>query len=390
MLVDDRLDLGRVDVDAARDDHVLLAVADVEVALVVEVGDVADRLPVASPCSASRSSVLVVAVHRERRADEQLAGLPRPARRCRRRGRSVPRSAPYVRAARSRACGAGPRGGARSRRRARSSRRPRRGSRRRASRSPPASACTGTGAALAIRVRIDERSARASSPGGRLTMRFSWVGAQKVSVTRCSLTRRNQDDGSNLRSTMIVPPTACANGRERQRTRVVQRAGGEVHRGRRRAGRAVRAARRRSRRRSWCGARPWAARWCPTCRSSSRRWRRRRSARRRSRAAVSGCSARCSSNAMQPSGTAPPNTRTARTFGRRSRTDATSGACSASTTTTVGVGVVDDVAHLLGGETVRHRDRGEPALRPAWSVAITSSELGPHHAMRSPGAAPSA
>ena len=36
------LDLGRVDVDAAGDDHVDLAVADVVVALVVPIGDIAD------------------------------------------------------------------------------------------------------------------------------------------------------------------------------------------------------------------------------------------------------------------------------------------------------------------------------------------------------------
>ena len=42
-------------------------------------------------------------------------------------------------------------------------------------------------------------------------MRFSCVGAVKVSVTRCSFTRRSHAVGSNLRSTTIVPPTACAN-----------------------------------------------------------------------------------------------------------------------------------------------------------------------------------
>ena len=42
MLEEDRLDLGRVDVHPAADDHVDLAIADVVVALVVAVGDVAD------------------------------------------------------------------------------------------------------------------------------------------------------------------------------------------------------------------------------------------------------------------------------------------------------------------------------------------------------------
>ena len=62
-----------------------------------------------------------------------------------------------------------------------------------------------------MRVRIDDRSARANSPGGSDTIRFSCVGALKVSVTPCSYTRRSHDDASNLRSTTTVPPSACAN-----------------------------------------------------------------------------------------------------------------------------------------------------------------------------------
>src|SRR5450631_265382 len=65
----------------------------------------------------------------------------------------------------------------------------------------------GTGAALATRLRIDDTSALASSPGGRLTIRLSCVGAENVFVTRCSLTRRSHDDGSNLRITMIGQPS---------------------------------------------------------------------------------------------------------------------------------------------------------------------------------------
>ena len=42
-LVDAALDLGRIDVDPSRDDHVALAVAQEEVAVFVEVTDVADR-----------------------------------------------------------------------------------------------------------------------------------------------------------------------------------------------------------------------------------------------------------------------------------------------------------------------------------------------------------
>ena len=37
------LDLGGIDIDAARDHHVGLAVADIEIALAIEVADVADR-----------------------------------------------------------------------------------------------------------------------------------------------------------------------------------------------------------------------------------------------------------------------------------------------------------------------------------------------------------
>ena len=71
MLVDHGFDLGRVDVDAARDDHVLLAVADEEVALVVEVRDVTHRLPVRAVLGEAFVGV-VVAVHLERGPDEQL------------------------------------------------------------------------------------------------------------------------------------------------------------------------------------------------------------------------------------------------------------------------------------------------------------------------------
>ena len=38
-------------------------------------------------------------------------------------------------------------------------------------------------------------------------MRFSWVGAEKVFVTRCSATRRSQRLGVELRSTMTGQPS---------------------------------------------------------------------------------------------------------------------------------------------------------------------------------------
>ena len=74
MGVQHRLDLGRVDVHPAADDHVLLAVADVDVALVVDVGDVADRLPAVAVADGLGRPV--VAVDRQGAADEQLARLP--------------------------------------------------------------------------------------------------------------------------------------------------------------------------------------------------------------------------------------------------------------------------------------------------------------------------
>ena len=60
-------------------------------------------------------------------------------------------------------------------------------------------------------------------------MRFSCVGAVNVLVTRCSSTRRSHAVGSNLRSTTIVAADGVREQRERQRARVVQRPGGDVH-----------------------------------------------------------------------------------------------------------------------------------------------------------------
>ena len=64
------LDLGRVDVDAARDDHVDLAVAQEQVAVVVEVADVADGEEVAdavrrrsSPCRRGTRSPACAELH---------------------------------------------------------------------------------------------------------------------------------------------------------------------------------------------------------------------------------------------------------------------------------------------------------------------------------------
>ena len=112
VLVDDRLDLGRVDVHAARDDHVLLAVADVEVALLVRVRDVADGLPPALFVLAQLLVGAVVAVHREPGGHEQLAALARSRRACRRPSRSGTRCRRTA-CRTSPACAAGPRDAAR-------------------------------------------------------------------------------------------------------------------------------------------------------------------------------------------------------------------------------------------------------------------------------------
>ena len=72
------LDLGRVDVHATGDDHVGLAVADVQVALVVPVGDVADGVKVTLAVRRVAGVVLVVGVEDALGPDEDLAGVVRP------------------------------------------------------------------------------------------------------------------------------------------------------------------------------------------------------------------------------------------------------------------------------------------------------------------------
>jgi hypothetical protein len=70
-----RLDLGRVDVLAAGDDHVALAVDEVDVAVRVAPGHVADRAVVAAEGLARLLGQLPVAVEGVGVAGVELAGL---------------------------------------------------------------------------------------------------------------------------------------------------------------------------------------------------------------------------------------------------------------------------------------------------------------------------
>ena len=103
---------------------------------------------------------------------------------------------------------------------------------------------------------------------------------------------------------------------------------------------------------------------------------------------VSGWPASTSSQSWNPGGTSPPNTRKARTFVSRWLTSAMSGACSASTTTSVASEL--SMTYAISSALKRY-ERGTAVsdpLRAAWTVTSTSSEFGPHHTMRSRGWAP--
>ncbi len=99
---------------------------------------------------------------------------------------------------------------------------------------------------------------------------------------------------------------------------------------------------------------------------------------------VGGWGATTSSQWTQPPGALPPNTSTARTLGSWSRTEATSGACSASTITRVASEL--SITYCISAALNRYDTGTEvsPTFRLAWNVVITASELGPHHATRSP------
>ena len=87
----------------------------------------------------------------------------------------------------------------------------------------------GTGAAFAIRQRIDERSACASSSSGRLTTRLSWVGAENVFVARVQLHRGEPRDRVEPAEHDDRRAQRVVDGDEGERTRVVHRPGGDVH-----------------------------------------------------------------------------------------------------------------------------------------------------------------
>jgi hypothetical protein len=83
-----------------------------------------------------------------------------------------------------------------------------------------------------------------------------------------------------------------------------------------------------------------------------------------------------------------PKPITARTFGMRSRISATSGACSASTTTSVASEL--SITYCISSALKRYESGTAiwPALRAAWIVVTTSSEFGPHQTRRSPRSIP--
>ena len=209
MRVEHGLDLGRIDVHPAADDHVLLAVADVDEALLVDPRHVADRLPFAASGGGLASSSLSCSAARGSRPSRGWCGCrARPARRAGVEARFVDHLeldvavGPPARARLAQlVLGAEHGVDADSVEPYTSKRNP----------SPSFSITScfnayGTGAALAMSVRIDEQSAWASTSSGSDTMRLSCVGALNVVVTRCSLHEPHPLAASNLRITTTVPP----------------------------------------------------------------------------------------------------------------------------------------------------------------------------------------
>jgi hypothetical protein len=80
MTADDLLDLARVDVGAPADDHVLLAIGDEQIAILVEVADVAGVQPAAAQGLGRRLRLVPVALHHDVAAYHDLAELAGRAR----------------------------------------------------------------------------------------------------------------------------------------------------------------------------------------------------------------------------------------------------------------------------------------------------------------------
>ena len=214
------LGLARVDVHAAGDDHVRHAVGQVEVAVVVDVADVAERGP---PPVVERFGV--------------FSG-PRGTRRCAPRTRSAPprrsatRCRPRRRCARRRAAACPP-----SRCASHSSEPMRRSRRLRCPRSTRTRSAPATRSQLASpRAGTARRRARPlqarqvvlRAPSGSLSRRMRWVGTNCMWVTRYRSMRARHASGRSVHDD-DRSAEALQGRRPAGRGRVVQRRGAEVH-----------------------------------------------------------------------------------------------------------------------------------------------------------------
>ena len=75
MLHQGALDFEGKDVEAARDDQIALSIGDVEVAVLIELADVAGVMPAELPDLGARRLVIKIAVHDGRPAQHHLAGF---------------------------------------------------------------------------------------------------------------------------------------------------------------------------------------------------------------------------------------------------------------------------------------------------------------------------
>ena len=77
MLHQRALDFEGKDVEAARDDQIALAISDVEVAVLIELADIAGVMPTELPDLGTRRLVIKIAGHDRRPAQHDLAGFIR-------------------------------------------------------------------------------------------------------------------------------------------------------------------------------------------------------------------------------------------------------------------------------------------------------------------------